>query len=94
MWVEAGEGLGVGERQREEKEGTRGADARGTTPRLMFEGSRMKLVYLGLAGAAGGGWRGREIFGEDYVLFVTGIKKIHFQGLLSSLFLFCRKGPG
>ena len=33
-----GGGLGVGERQRAEKEGTRGAHARGTTPRFMFEG--------------------------------------------------------
>ena len=35
-----GGGLGVGERQRAEKEGTRGADARGTTPRFRFEGRR------------------------------------------------------
>jgi hypothetical protein len=45
----------------------------------MFEGSRMMVLYLGLAGAAGGGWRGWEIFGEDYVLFVTGIKKDTFS---------------
>ena len=46
-------GLGVGKRQREENEGTNGADARGTTPRFMFEG----ILHGGVpvAGTAGGG---------------------------------------
>ena len=40
-------------RERAEKEGTRGADARGTTPRFMFEG----ILHGGVpvAGTAGGG---------------------------------------
>ena len=35
------------------------------------------MVYLWLAGTAGGGWsstwRAWEIFGEEYVLFVTDV---------------------
>jgi hypothetical protein len=33
----------------------------------------MMMVYLWLAGTAGGGWRAWEIFGEEHVLFVTDV---------------------
>ena len=45
---------------------------------IYVQGSRMMVLYLGLAGAAGGGW-GWEIFGEDYVVFVNGVKTDSFS---------------
>ena len=69
-----GGGLGVGETEGRER-GDKGGGRTWNHTTIYVRGEAMMMVYLWLAGTAGGGWsitwRAWGIFGEEYVLFVT-----------------------